>query len=51
MWKKEESGFYLRAPHKTHKGRKRSLRDANDSDDGREMGLNKYPATTRRGNS
>ena len=42
----EKGGFYLRAPHKTHKGRKRSLRDANDSDDGREMGLNKYPATT-----
>ena len=48
MWKKEESGFYLRAPHRAHKGRKRSLRDANDSDDGREMGLNKYPATTPR---
>ena len=46
MWKKEESGFYLRAPHRAHKKRKRSLRDANDSDDGREMGLNKYTATT-----
>ena len=35
-----------RIEERAHKGRKRSLRDANDSDDGREMGLNKYPPTT-----